>query len=88
MLSDLGFRVDQKSESKGGAWRRNLAPPIISLPQLEGVSETEIGLNEVVGSPVNEVITSFTEERDMRSEPVFESTTEVGEHPIFSNIVT
>jgi hypothetical protein len=84
MLSDLGFRVDQKSESKGGAWR-NLAPPIISLPQLEGVSETEIGLNEVVGS---QVITNFTEVRDMRSKPVFESTTEEGRAPDLLQIFT
>jgi hypothetical protein len=87
MLSDLGFRVDQKSESKGGAWR-NLVPPIISLPQLEGVSETEIGLNEVVGSPVNEVISNFTEVRDMRSKPVFESTTEEGRAPDLLQIFT
>jgi hypothetical protein len=52
------------------------APPVAvqSYFKLEGVSETEIGLNEVVGSSVNEVITTFTEERDMRSKPVFEST--------------
>jgi hypothetical protein len=37
----------QKSESKGWA-RRNRAPPIISLPQLEGVSGPEISLDEVV----------------------------------------
>jgi hypothetical protein len=39
-------------------------------------------------TPIDEVITSFTEEPDMRSEPIFESTAEVGEHPIFSNVVT
>jgi hypothetical protein len=87
MLSDLGFRVDQKSESKGGAWR-NLAPPIISLPQLEGVSEIEIGLNEVVGSPVNDVRANFTEVRVMRSKPVFESTTGSGRAPDLLQIFT
>ena len=36
----------------------------------------------------SEVITSFTEEPDMRSKPVFESTTEVCQHPIFPDVVT
>ena len=52
------------------------------------VSETEISLDEVVRGPVNEVITSFAEEPDMGSKPIFEPTTKVAEHAIFSNVVT
>ena len=65
------------------------APPVTCTVyfKLEGVSETEIGLNEVVGSPIDEVITSFTEDPDMRSKPIFESTAKVAEHPIVSNVV-
>jgi hypothetical protein len=54
------------------------------LPPLEGISETEIGLDEVVRSPANQIITSFAEEPDMGSKTIFELTGKVAEHSVFS----
>lgn len=66
------------------------ASPVALLPFLgsKGVSATEIGLDEVVRRPIDDVITCFTEQADMRSKPIFESTANMGEHSIFSDVVT
>ena len=51
---------------------------------LEGVSEAEIGLDKVVRSPIDEVVTSFAEDPDVGSKAIFKSTAKVAEHPIRS----
>src|SRR5260370_21978878 len=51
---------------------------------LEGVSETEIDLHKVVGSPIGEHIASFAEEPNVGRKAIFESDADVAEYAIRS----